>query len=168
MKKKTFSMGIMVLKAAQMQNTPEFTKETMEVWWRLLKDIPDKLFLSACDEIAKTNTFFPCIGVIRTKIMDKYETLPEKAWYDFLELAKKSRWTFALWQANNDDEVIGKFMTKDLFNAIINANPVNLTSLKRDFYALYKNEQKKKLQAIQINNMAVLEIGEKRMLKVNT
>ena len=162
MKKKTFSTGIMILQEAKMKNTPEFTDMTLEVWWRLLKDIPDELFLSAVDEIAKLNIFFPAIGEIRTKIVEKHETLPEKAWYDFLELAKKSRWTFALWQANNDDEIIGKFMTSNLFKATIEANPITLTSLKRDFYALYKSDQKQKLQAIQVGNIEVVQIKENR------
>lgn len=162
MLKKTFSMGIMVLQAAQMKNTPEFRAETLEIWWRLLKDIPDKLFLNAIDSIVKLNTFFPAIGEIRTKIVEKSETLPEKAWYDFLELAKKSRWMFALWQANNDDSIIHKFMTKDLFKSIMDAPPINLTSLKRDFYALYKSDQKKKLQAIQTGNMEINAIEANR------
>ena len=162
MKKRTFSTGIMILQEAKMKNTPEFTDMTLEVWWRLLKDIPDELFLSAVDEIAKLNIFFPAIGEIRTKIVEKHETLPEKAWYDFLELSKKSRWTFALWQANNRDVIIGKFMTKDLFKSIMEANPITLTSLKRDFYALYKSDQKQKLWAIQVGNIAIAQIEEKR------
>ena len=155
-------MGIMVLQEAKMKNTPEFTKITLEVWWRLLKDIPDELYLTACDNIAKLDTFFPAIGEIRTKIVGKLEILPEKAWYDFLELMKKSKWMFALWQANNNDKIIGKFMTKNLFKSILEAPPINLTSLKRDFYALYKSEQKKKLQAIQVGNIEVAKIEEKR------
>ena len=162
MKKKTFSIGVMTLQEAKMKNTPEFTPTTLEVWWRLLKDIPDELFLNAIDEIAKLNIFFPAIGEIRTEIMEKHETLPEKAWYDFLELSKCSRWTFALWQANNIDVIIGKFMTKDLFKSIMEANPITLTSLKRDFYALYKSDQKQKLNAIQVGNIAVAQVEEKR------
>ena len=57
-------------------------------------------------------------------------------------------------------------MTVNLFKSIMDAPAINLTSLKRDFYALYKNEQKKKLQAIQIGNMAVLEIEENRRKKI--
>lgn len=155
-------MGIMVLQEAKMKNAPEFSKITLEVWWRLLKDIPDELYLDACDKIAKLGIFFPAIGEIRAKVIEKYETLPEKAWYGFLELTKKSRYEFELWQVNNKDETIEKIMTVNLFKSIMDAPAINLTSLKRDFYALYKNEQKKKLQAIQIGNMAVLEIEENR------
>ena len=162
MKSKSFSLGLMILESACLKNAPEFTKESKEVWWKLLKDIPDELFLNTINEIVKLNIFFPAIGEIRTKIVEKLETLPEKAWYDFLELTKKSRWMFDLWRANNNDEIIAKFMTKDLFKSIMDAPAINLTSLKRDFYALYKNEQKKKLQAIQIGNLKILEIEEKR------
>jgi len=65
MQKKSFSLGLMILSVAQMKNTPEFTKESREVWWQSLKDLNDIDFLHTCRELIKVESWFPAIADIR-------------------------------------------------------------------------------------------------------
>ena len=65
MQRKSFSLGIMILTAAGMKNTPEFEKENTEVWWIALKDLNDIDFLHTCRELIKKESWFPAIADIR-------------------------------------------------------------------------------------------------------
>ena len=65
MQRKTFSLGLMYLRAAYLKNTPEFTKEQLEVWWISLNDLNDEDFLQTCKEIIKIERWFPAIADIR-------------------------------------------------------------------------------------------------------
>ena len=65
MQKKSFSLGLMILSAAQMKNTPEFEKESREIWWQALKDLNDIDFLQTCRELIKVESWFPAIADIR-------------------------------------------------------------------------------------------------------
>ena len=68
MQKKSFSLGLMILSVAQMKNTPEFTKESREVWWQSLKDLNDIDFLHTCRELIKAESWFPSICDIREAV----------------------------------------------------------------------------------------------------
>ncbi len=65
MQKKTFSLGLMFLRSAQMKNTPEFENEQLEVWWFSLKDLDGENYLHTCRELIKVESWFPAIADIR-------------------------------------------------------------------------------------------------------
>ena len=68
MEKKTFSLGLMFLRSAQMKNTPEFEREQLEVWWFSLKDLDGQNFLHTCRELIKVESWFPSICDIREAV----------------------------------------------------------------------------------------------------
>ena len=81
MQRKTFSLGLMYLRAAYLKNTPEFTKEQLEVWWISLNDLNDEDFLQTCKEIIKIERWFPTIADIRKapiKQLDKFIPISEQ------------------------------------------------------------------------------------------
>ena len=81
----TFSKAMMILNAAFPQEYSKMDKNSLKVWFELLKDLDDVAFVNAVKTLAQNSTRFPSIAEIR-KAAESANILPaEIAWEKLYE-----------------------------------------------------------------------------------
>jgi len=74
MEKETFKNKMTDISNAFNRDLPK--QETLKIYWEHLKDIKDNDYIEICNEIIKTERFFPSISVF----LEKFKDCPSQEW----------------------------------------------------------------------------------------